>query len=620
MLFLKPLIKGGAFAKFGTFLLFTAWVWPVMAPAQAWSLQFVSDPSNQTAVKSILKGFQARNIENGKWQFQLPDSSAMASLLQKIKLEAQNQSFLSAETDTFFCTGHNCTAFFSLGPSIHWIHLEALKHSLPENWWWAAGYREKFYKNRPFSTAQFLKLQQNLLETAENAGFPFAKVQLEIIGIDTSGGIQGQLKILTGRAIQFGEIRINGDLKLPKSYLYNFLGLQKGAPYSRVQVLRLRDQLRGLPFVDQTGNPVVQFVGNEANINLFLNKKRASRFDFILGILPQTNGGALLTGNLNAAFQNVLNWGEHFSAEFERLKPETQRMEVQTGLPFLLGYPLGVDGQFRIYKRDSTWVDAQGELGIQYFFSGNNTLRLLWENRSSSLQKVDTLQVIQNRNLPPNLDFRQNGFGLECIYSNLDYKFNPRKGWYLQAKAVAAYNNVLRNTQIEEIRTGESPTFSYKSLYDSIAGKVRRYRAELQVEKYFPFARRATLKCSLRAGGLFSAKPVFSNEQYRLGGNKRLRGFNEESLFATRFALASAELRLLLGANAYLATFADYAYIENITRRTRAFSRPSGIGAGMNFETKAGIFGITLAVGQADTRQGFDFRAAKFHLGYVSLF
>jgi hypothetical protein len=71
---------------------------------------------------------------------------------------------------------------------------------------------------------------------------------------------------------------------------------------------------------------------------------------------------------------------------------------------------------------------------------------------------------------------------------------------------------------------------------------------------------------------------------------------------------------------AYLSAFADYAYIENVSYRTRLFSRPLGLGVGMNFETKAGIFGISIAVGRQDIGQGVDFRSAKFHLGYVSLF
>jgi hypothetical protein len=69
-----------------------------------------------------------------------------------------------------------------------------------------------------------------------------------------------------------------------------------------------------------------------------------------------------------------------------------------------------------------------------------------------------------------------------------------------------------------------------------------------------------------------------------------------------------------------LAAFTDYGYLENLTDRNRFFLRPWGLGAGLNFETQAGIFGINLAVGRRDAGQAVDWRAPKFHLGYVSLF
>ena len=124
----------------------------------------------------------------------------------------------------------------------------------------------------------------------------------------------------------------------------------------------------------------------------------------------------------------------------------------------------------------------------------------------------------------------------------------------------------------------------------------------------------------MRGAGIFSNKDVYANEQFRLGGNKLLRGFNEESLQATRYLMSSFEWRLLIGKNSFLAAFADWAYLENLTNRNQFIQRPFGMGAGMNFETPAGIFGISLAVGRSNPGEALDFRAPKFHLGYVSLF
>jgi hemolysin activation/secretion protein len=187
-------------------------------------------------------------------------------------------------------------------------------------------------------------------------------------------------------------------------------------------------------------------------------------------------------------------------------------------------------------------------------------------------------------------------------------------------RGVAGFNTVLRNNQIEALRDPQDSLFRFSSLYDSIAGRAARYRLEAQAQWFIPLFVRSTLKLGARSGGIFSDKPVYANEQYRLGGNKLQRGFNEESLFATRFAVATAEFRLLIGQNSFLSAFTDYGYIENRTDRNRLFQRPWGLGAGLNFETQAGIFGINLAVGRPDAGQAFDWRAPKFHLGYVSLF
>ena len=594
----------------------------LLAAQQPYRLQLSMTPTERTKAVAEIKEFSVlpQFLDDGRWQFEFPDSLGAAPLCNQLVQYFQERSYLTASIDTFTQTGRTTTAHLYLGPAMYWVRLLASQDKANEAWLLASGFREKLYQNKPFYYKKLLQLQRQLLEQAENNGFPFAKIQLEQIQIDSSGGISAQLTILRNQFITYKDLNIVGDLKLPGPYLRNFLGIQKGSPYNRAQILRLRDQLRTLSFVEQTGNPSINFTGKEATINLFLNKKRASRFDFIIGILPQSDGRPLLTGTLSAAFQNALNLGERMSVEFERLRPETQRLEVSAGLPYLFGTAFGVDGQLRIYRRDSSWVDAQGDLGIQYFLPGGDYLRFFWENKSSGLQKVDTLTIQQTKQLPANLDLRQNGFGIEAVLNRLDYRFNPRKGWAISIKGVAGYNNVLRNNQIEAIKSSEIPAFNYGSLYDSLAGKVTRYRGELQVDYFLPFFKRSTLKLGMRAGGLFSNKPIFTNEQYRLGGNKRLRGFNEESLFATRFAILTAEARLLLGLNAYFSAFADYAYIENVSYRTRLFSRPLGLGVGMNFETKAGIFGISIAVGRLDVGQGVDFRSTKFHLGYVSLF
>lgn len=532
------------------------------------------------------------------------------------------RSFLLASADTLL-EGHWA---LHLGPAVRWVSLSSGNAA---DWLNIAGLRLQKFQERPLRHDEALHIKQSLLEAAENNGYPFASVWLDSLTWADSHSLSAAVMIDKGRFVRFKGFKVSGDLRLPEAYLPNYLGWRPGTAFSRQKMLRIREQLRSLPFVDPIANPSVTFSGHpfasegEATVNLPLRKKRASRFDFIIGLLPQpdaTDGRLLLTGSLSTAFQNALNLGERFSAEIERLRPETQKLEAQTGVPYLFGTLFGAEGKFGIFRRDSTWVDASGDVGISYLFSGGNTVRFLWENKSASLQKVDTASILLNRQLPAALDFSQNGFGLELNFARLDYRFNPRKGWSLLLKGTAGFNNLRRNSQIVGLRDPDNASFSFGALYDSIGTRAARYRLEGKAEWFVPMFVRSTVKMGLRGGGIFSSKPIWNNEQYRLGGHKLLRGFDEESLFASRFVVGTLEWRLLLGANSYLAAFADGAYIENITLRNRFFLRPLGLGAGLNFETQAGIFGISVAVGRRDVGQGIDWRATKFHLGYINLF
>ncbi len=501
--------------------------------------------------------------------------------------------------------------------------LSAGEREAVRQWMAAAGWRERAWRNRPLRYGELLRLQEAIAEQAENAGFPFVKVWLDSVRIAPDGGVAAQWRVQRGRYAAFSGIRVEGDVKLPPGYWPEYLGIRAGNPYSRAKVLRIRERLERLLFVEASANPTVTFTEQGATVNLFLQKKRASRFDFIVGLLPQPNdpaGRVLLTGNLNAAFQNALNLGERFSVEFERLRPETQKLNAQFALPYCFGSPFGVDGRLNIFRRDSTWVDAQADVGAQYLFEGGDFIRIFWDNRSLSLQQVDTLSIVRSRLLPPNLDIRQNGVGIELNLSHVDYRYNPRRGWLTALRISGGTSVIRRNPQIETLRIPDESGQTFGRLYDTIALRTTRLRPEGKVEIYLPFFKRTTLKLAVQGGAILANGPVFANEQYRLGGNKLLRGFDEESLFATRFAIATAELRLLLSRNAFMGAFIDQAYLENLTDRRRIFLRPRGFGASLNVETKAGIFGITLAVGQSDTGQAVDFRAAKFHLGYVNLF
>jgi hemolysin activation/secretion protein len=178
---------------------------------------------------------------------------------------------------------------------------------------------------------------------------------------------------------------------------------------------------------------------------------------------------------------------------------------------------------------------------------------------------------------------------------------------------------VSKNSDILNLKDPNDATYNFAKLYDTVSVKSFQYILDSKLEYYIPFLKRATIKLGLTSGLKFTSAPISLNEQYRLGGNRILRGFDEESVFATRYIVGTLEYRLLIGRNSYLYLFGDAGYVENLTRNAQVYDQPIGLGAGITFETGVGLFGVSLAVGKQQDN-AFDFRNIKTHFGYVSLF
>lgn len=547
------------------------------------------------------------------YQSSFSDSISLIGELKDIILKLQGQAYLEASIDTLVQTDSIYVAMLHLGRQFEWANLK--NGNVEEVFLEQVGFRERLYRNKPFSYKDVRKLQESLLTYAENNGYPFARVWLDSIRIQGEK-IRAQVFMEKNQLVLIEKLSIQGDVKLSKAYLNNYLGIAEGSLYSKEKVLRIRDRIRELAFLQAEKDPTITFEEDRATINLFLKKKRASQFDFLIGILPNStsSGGErriLITGTFKGEMQNQFALGERIYAEFEQLRPQTQQLDLEFSYPYILNLPFGVDLKFDLYKRDTTYLDLNFNFGIQYLFEGGNYLKAFWHNYSTTLLTVDQQRIIQTQQLPENLDVSNSTFGLEYSLQRLDYRFNPRKGWSAFLRGGAGIKRIKRNNKIEEIDFGE--------LYDTLQLRTFQYRIEAKLERFLPLFNRSTIKAAVQGGSIIAQENIYLNEQFRLGGNKLLRGFDEETIFATNFAVATLEYRLLIGQNSYLYTFGDYAYVQDRTSVKDITWYPYGFGAGITFETKVGVFGVSLAFGK-QRNASIDFGTPKVHFGYVSLF
>ena len=144
------------------------------------------------------------------------------------------------------------------------------------------------------------------------------------------------------------------------------------------------------------------------------------------------------------------------------------------------------------------------------------------------------------------------------------------------------------------------------------------YRAETAINVYFPIFKKQSIHLGLNGSTLITDN-IYSNELSRIGGLRTIRGIDEESIFASSYAVSTIEYRWIPELNTALYVFIDQAWYEQKAIDSFVSDTPRGFGVGANFETKAGIFTFNYALGQQ-----FDnpilIRNAKISFGFKNIF
>ena len=481
------------------------------------------------------------------------------------------------------------------------------------------GFRERLYEDKPFQPQQIGEINEAILGYCENNGFPFASVRLDSILI-ADKKLSARIFLDKNKLITIDSLTIVGDAKIAKAYLANYIGFRFPSIYKEDVIRRISSRVRELPFCSETHSPQVLFNGDHSAITLFLNKKNASRFDFILGVLPNSNstGKLLVTGDGQLNLVNPFGRGETIFINFSALQPRTTQAEIKADYPYLFNLPFGADGDFYLYKNDTLYIDVKEEIGLKYLFTGVNYFKFYFRNASSSILNFDSTQVIETKQLPPYLDYQTQSYGIEYKNEHLDYRFNPTRGWNLLLGAEAGNRKVKENAGITQLTDPNDPEFNYASLYDSVNTSEAQYIFQTTLQKYWALSARSVILTAYH-GAAFISHEIFQNELFRIGGFQLLRGFDEQSIYASQYHIGTVEYHFLLAQNSFFYLFFDGAYVQNQSITPVDNDFPYGFGAGVNFETKAGIFALSYALG-AQQNSPIAFRSAKIHFGYVNYF
>lgn len=530
------------------------------------------------------------------------------------------KGFPTASVDSVFYDTLSARVIIYPGKKYQWsgISTDSVDQNMLDN----VGWNAKQFSNREIDFKRLHFQQDKIIEYYENMGYAFAKVSLTNVEI-IDNKIKAQLYVEKGILYHIDSIRVYGKVKIKNLFLQHYLSIADGSNYNFQKLNQISKLIQELPFLQEQQPWDLSMLGTGATLNLYLEPKRSSEINVLVGFVPANTitGKAQITADVHLDLKNTLAAGEGILLNWQQLQPESPRLNLGYTHPYVFNSNFGIDLSFDLLKRDSSYLQLNGILGIQYIISPTKTLKVFYQNEQSYLLSggVDTNLIRNSKTLPPNIDVGSGNFGLGYHFVNTNYRLNPRKGNELDITATGGIKKTSKNNDIVNLKDPYDPYFDFNSLYDTIKLKTYRFKFTGGASHYFPVGKSSTLKTSLSAG-LIQSPQVFQNELFRIGGYKILRGFDEESIYANQYAVFTAEYRYLVGINSYFFGFSDVGFTKTDYNNIRYSSSFVSGGIGLAFETKFGLLNLSYAVGKRDGVK-FNFRnSSKIHFGYINYF
>ena len=535
--------------------------------------------------------------------------------IQQLPGQLQAGGYLAASIDTVIETKDTIAVLLFLGKKYRWNHIyvkdkdKHLLHSLEIT--------DDWYKSRPINIPQINAVQNKVLNYFLVSGYPFATIQFDSVQMKDDL-VDAQLTIKQGIPYQLDSIRVWGSAKIDLDFLYHYLDLTEGSLFDIDKLNRINQLLQQLPYLKQTKEWMLTMLGSSYLVNLYLEPKKNNQINVIAGFVPSngpTGGKLLFTGEANINLKNAFGKGETLGLNWQQLQTSSPRLNVVYQKPYLFNSPYGTDFSLDMYKKDSSYLNLTTKLGFQYLVTPKQTGTIFLQLFTSTLLTVDTLNVILNKQIPTIADVSNVSVVLAHRIDNTNYSPNPMRGSVTEISVAVGNKKIKKNNTILNI-VGNGDGFNYSNLYDTVKLNSYQIRAKGAYAHYFTVGKQSVIKTEV-TGGWMESPNYFSNELFQIGGYKLLRGFNEGSIFADKFSVATLEYRYLLGINSWFNVFSDVGLTHNSVYQTN--HNYLGLGLGLAFEAKQGIINISLAAGKSNDLP-FNFNEAKIHIGFVSIF
>lgn len=529
------------------------------------------------------------------------DTISIYKTIEHITQSIRNEGYLSASMSLTSIDSTTKKAVLSLGKKFEKGFIQL--HNIPQT---ALNYAGLKKRKTSVSILEFIKKREKIIEFFENSAYPFASIYLDSIKI-SDDGINAIARVEKYNPITISSIKVVGYTQIDESFLMSQIGIKVGSLYDESAIKKIGEAINELSFIDIVGKHRIRFEQNNiADIEIELRKKSANRFDGMIGFAPNTqnNNKLLITGKLSFELNNMLSKGELINVDWQKLDAKSQKLLAGYSIRYLFKTRLGSESNILLYKQDTSYMNTDIYTALPYYFTYNKLIKIYFEQKSSTL--LDKSLISNVSTLPEYADISKTSFGAGTKLWNLDYSYNPRKGYTFELLASSGIKKIDKNPQVDS------------SIYKNVLLKTKQVELKCSFSVYIPISKRTVILLEDKSATMQNTA-IYRNELYKIGGAKLLRGFDEGEIACSSYSVVNAEYRFLFQKNSNLFAFFNAAYYENKAATSHTHDTPYGFGLGLNIQNKSSIFSISYAYG-SQFGNGIQFNAAKIHFGYLTVF
>lgn len=438
----------------------------------------------------------------------------------------------------------------------------------------------KNYNNEYFevSTNEIDSTLEKIVSFYEKKGFSFVTVFLSNL-TQYNNQLSAKLNINFTKKRNITSIVVKGYDDFPKKYLKHFLNLNNRVLFNNTTLNEVYNTANTIPFTTQLKKPEVLFTKDSTILYLYLKKKSANFFDGIIGFSNEKNSNNIkFNGYIDLQLANIFNKGESFGLQWKNNSiSQNKILNLKLNTPFIFNSKFNLNGEFDIFKQDSTYTNTKSQFKIGYQLSTKSTINAVinFENSNITTTKNTnlTFEKYLKKLLGASYTFTQiyNNNDLDGLFLEVGFMFGKRK--------------------VNNINTPQSKF---------------HFLAEYKI----PITNKSSLAVKNKTESLNTSN-LKINELYRVGGVNSIRGFDELSFITSKYTATKIEYRYKTDNKSYLYTISDLGYLKNDVSNQNLTLY--GLGLGYSLQTKTSNINIGYAVGKTN-KSAFNLKNSKLHI------